>query len=820
MCDPLRIDVRTTRRAVLAGTATVAAAALGLTLRDAGAVVAADVGDDVYDRLRLRWKELALGSGFDPTASPYAQRLAQLGRSADGLFAAMAPDSSGVLWRDLPLAVESSHLTGSCSRLNTMAQAWAQPGTGRTGDAGLGAAVVEGLGACARFVLHPRTRPYGNWWDWRIGSPRLLADTCVIVHDLLTPRQLAACLATVDDLVPDSAVSSYTGTSTGANRTDLCRVLALRGVLGKDPAKLSLARDALSPVFSHVTVGDGLYADGSFIQHGCVPYTGSYGEVQLDGLARLFALLAGSPWEVTDSRKQIVFDAIEHAYAPFLHNGLVMDGVSGRAISRGPFPPDHIRTPQSDHTRGHAIIANIALLAEGADAADKARWQGLVKGWTDRDRHSPVLDDPRLPVADVARLRALHATDVAALPEPVGHRLFPAMDRCVHRRPGWTAALSMASDRIAYYETGNGENLRGWHTGAGMLYWWADGATDGQYSDGFWATVDPYRLPGTTASQKRLANGEGGPWGAARPGVRWVGGTTDGEFAAVGQELRGLSSTMTARKSWFFLDDAVVCLGAGISGKDGTRVETVVDNRDLGEPGDAALLVDGVRQPEHAGRPALIRHARWAHLEGHGGYVFPGGAAVRALRAPRTGNWHAINSGCRLTPVTRRYQTLWFDHGTDPAAAGYAYVLMPGADPDHVATRAADPDALRILANTVVCQAVDVPRLGVTAANFWAPGAVGPLASSGPASVLVRRSSSHVRLCVAAPERTGAPFDVTWHHHVAAVVSRDPGVEVLATGTALTLRVTPGTACVTLTTTVDTIVETSGDQSHRYRSVA
>ena len=36
---------------------------------------------------------------------------------------------------------------------------------------------------------------------------------------------------------------------------------------------------------------------------------------------------------------------------------LVMDGVSGRAISRGTFPSDRIRGPQSDHSRGHAIIA-------------------------------------------------------------------------------------------------------------------------------------------------------------------------------------------------------------------------------------------------------------------------------------------------------------------------------------------------------------------------------------------------------------------------------------------------------------------------------
>ncbi|NEE32251.1 hypothetical protein G3M53_43235, partial [Streptomyces sp. SID7982] len=70
---------------------------------------------------------------------------------------------------------------------------------------------------------------------------------------------------------------------------------------------------ALSPVFPLVTKGDGLYADGSFIQHTTVPYTGSYGSVMLGGLGLLFALLKGTTWEVTDPKRQVVFDAVENA---------------------------------------------------------------------------------------------------------------------------------------------------------------------------------------------------------------------------------------------------------------------------------------------------------------------------------------------------------------------------------------------------------------------------------------------------------------------------------------------------------------------------
>ncbi len=257
---------------------------------------------------------------------------------------------------------------------------------------------------------------------------------------------------------------------------------------------------------------------------------------------------------------------------------------------------------RSDHFHGHALIAAVALLGQGASAAERTRWNAMVKGWIERDRTLPVRTDRQYTVADLARLGAIADSDTPAAPEPVGHRLFPAMDRAVHRRPGWAAGLAMASDRITYYENGNGENPRGWHTGAGMLYWWGADFGGDQYTDAFWPTVDPYRLPGTTVSTTPLADNEGGGWGEPKPAARWVGGTTDGEFAAIGQDVRGLASTLTAKKSWFCLADTVICLGAGITATDGVPAETIVDNRALGETGTAALTVDGVRQPGTLGR--------------------------------------------------------------------------------------------------------------------------------------------------------------------------------------------------------------------------
>ncbi|MFF5551248.1 polysaccharide lyase 8 family protein [Streptomyces olivaceoviridis] len=759
--------MRMTRRALLLAAALAAVPAPG-----------ARAADDPYDVLRRRWLGIALGAGYDPAAEPYASRLARLGQQAREFQAEMVP-APGSLWPGHPFDPPSG-ITFSYGRLWTMAQAYVQAGTGSTGDPGLLADVLRGLDHLSATVYNPATTRYGNWWEWQIGSPRLLTDITAALYEQAGPARVAAACAAVDHFVPDAMLTDYSGTSTGANRVDLCRSVALRGILGRSPQKISLARDALSPVFPYVTRGDGLYADGSFVQHTWVAYSGTYGQVLLDGLGRLFALLAGSEWEVTDPARRHVLDSVEHAYAPLIHDGLVMDCVNGRAISRGYLRSDDQHVLRGDHYHGQALIAAVALLAAGASPAERERWHGRIKGWIERDTVVPMLTSRQFDVADLARLHAIADSPAPAAPEPLGHRLFPAMDRAVHRTPRFTAALAMASDRIAHYECGNGENPRGWHTGSGMLSWWPRGISD-QYTDWYWPTVDWYRLPGTTVSTKRLPDRAGGEWGAPKPDVRWVGGTTDGTYAAVGQHLKGLGSTLQAHKSWFFLDDAVVCLGAGISCADGVPVETVVDSRNLGENGTQSL----------------VRGRNWAHLEEHGGWILPCGGDLRTLREDRTGAWSDINTTSTDERRTRRWQTLWLDHGTDPEAARYAYVLLPGASRAETAARAADRQWLSVLANDAGRQVVAVPRLGLMAWNFWRAGTVGDLTVSAGASVLVVRRGRTATLRVSEPPRTGAPLELVWNRPVRAVTRADDSVEVLSADRRLRLRVTPGMACAT-----------------------
>lgn len=612
-------------------------------LQLSGLALAGGTTDDPFAPLRRRWRDATVPTP-PKAAVPFRDGMVPTDRS---------------LWPDLPFP----SLTATPERLLTMARAHAA-----TGDPTMAAAVHVGLDHYTRLVYTPDADGEGNWWDWQIGAPKRLLDAAV-----LTGYQGQALLGAVDRFVPESRLGDYSGTSTGANRVDLCTVMLLRAILGADRGRAALASGALAPAMAYVTEGDGLHRDGSFIQHSHVPYQGGYGAVWLAGLAVLFAVLDGSPWAVRD--KQVVFDSVEWAFAPFVHEGRCMDLVRGRAIDRA---------PHGDLRSGNQLASAIILLGQTASVAERSRWRRLAEGWD----------------------------------QPAGHRLFPASARAVHRREGWCAALSMASARVGHYEHGNGENLRGWHTGSGMLYWWGDGHGD-HYSD-FWTTVDPSRLPGTTASRKVLPDGAGKAWGDTCPPARWVGGATDGHYATVGQHLNGLESTLDAFKSWFFLDDAVVCMGAGITCQDGAPVETIIDNRKT--------------------TTTLTVEPGWAHLEGHGGYVLP----CTALHTGRE----------------RGHTMLWLDHGPDPDGSSYLYQLLPGATRAQTKARADHPEWVHVLANTSHQQGIHVPDLGVTAINFWQPGTAGPVTADAPCAVLIVKHPDG-RTTVTAADPRGDLADLT-----------------------------------------------------------
>ncbi|MFJ6456284.1 polysaccharide lyase 8 family protein [Paenarthrobacter sp. NPDC091669] len=740
------------RRTLLQGAGALSLAAMVSSMFAQNAWAETEPDASEFAALRSRWVDQITGRNVIQAGDPdFAKAVTAVNNKAADSLAKLnrAPGRTSV-FTDLSFAKDAEMVT-TYTRLSQLATAWATPTTAVFGDASVLADIKAGLADANTLCYNDAREEVGNWWSWEIGVPRALADAMVLLHAELSADERTAYCAAIDHFVPDPWLQFPPKrgkiTSVGANRVDLCQGIIVRSLAGEDPAKLNHAVAGLSQVWQYVTSGDGIFHDGSFIQHSTTPYTGSYGVVLLTGLSKLFSALGGTAFEVSDPSRSIFFDAVEGSFAPVMINGAMADSVRGRSISR---------EANTGYDLGASAIEAILLLARAMDPATATRWRGLCAGWIARNTYRPILTAASLP--RTALVKELQAMGIAPLAEQAGHRLFPAMDRTMHRGPGWALSLSMSSNRIAWYECGNGENNRGYHTGSGMTYFYTSDLA--QYDDAFWATANYNRLPGTTVDTTPLPDKVEGEWGAAVPANEWSGATALGEVAAVGQHLVGPGRTgLSARKSWFVSGDVTICLGADISTGSGARVETIVDHRNLHQ-GSNALTTTAGTIAGSAGSAEVLGDGRWVHLEGFGGYAMLDDSPLHVLRETRSGSWAGVNVNGSATVHQRNFATLYIDHGAGSSAGRYAYLVAPGASLN-LTQELVEGNKYRVIRNDATAQSVEFKTAKTTAATFWKPGTAGDLGASGAACVVFSRHGNVLNLAVSEPTQKAATLTLT-----------------------------------------------------------
>jgi hyaluronate lyase len=746
---------------------------------------------DEFDVLREKWAEMLTGGSHLDLADPsVASAISKLDSSASSYWSTMDKSPTRTfLWHDLASATDTGDITANYERLKSMALAYATPGSSLKGNASLKDDIVRGLDWVYASRYNETTPMHDEWWHLEIGAPAELVDITALMFGELSPAQVASYMRAVEKFTPSAAMPTPDGTKwsfTAANRMWKIHIVTIRGIIVKDGAKLLSARDAFSDLFLYVRRGDGFYADGSFIQHRGHPYTAGYGASLFGRLAPVLALLngpnkesaSGSSWKVTDPNIANLYRMVFVALEPLIYRGGVMAMVQGREISR---------RSASEHAIGHGIMQNILLISQFAPEADSVRMRSMLKYWAEADTALSFVDTVPLGLKDDVR-QLLADSSVVPRGELVGNFVYAGMDRVVHLAPGFGLGISMSSSRIYTYESIHGENVNGWHTGEGMLYLYNSDLT--QFDDGFWPTIDPRRLPGTTVDVDQIRAPASGQ--SEAPATAWVGGATLGAYGAAGMQLRGWGSTLKAKKSWFMFDSEIVCLGSDISSSDSRPIETVVENRLLHGGGDSTFTVDGKRKAGVLGWSEAMQGVTWAHLAGQTpdgdiGYYFPGSASLHALREARSGVWNETT-----TTVTRNYLTLWLTQGTNPAGATYSYVLLPGYSASQVSDYAKHP-RVEVLENSDHIQAVRADSLGLTGANFWTDGrsTIGMITVDKKASVLVQTRGTLLDVAVSDPTQVGkGAITVELASPALKLVSADAGVTV--TQLSPTIRISVG----------------------------
>lgn len=721
-------------------------------------------GPDSWSALCERWIDIITGRRAARTSDPRARAIiAKTDRKVAEILTDLVSGSSRqtvLISADLRKE-QSPFITKTARAIESMACAWATPGSSYHKDPEILSACIEGLRDFCRLRYNPSQDEYGNWWDWEDGASRAVADVMCILHDVLPPEVMSAAAAGIDHFIPDpwfqqpasvkpTANPVQPVVSTGANRMDLTRAVMCRSIATGDEKRLRHAVDGLPDAWRVTTEGDGFRADGGFIQHSHIPYTGGYGDVLFSGLAMLFPLVSGMRFDIVESARKAFHDQVERGFIPVMYNGQILDDVRGRSISR---------INESAAMHGISIARAMLMMADALPTHRAEQWRGIVHGWMARNTFDHLSEPSTL--VDISLFDA--AAKARPVPESSTPSYFASMDRLVHRTADWLITVSNCSDRIAWYEYGNGENEWASRTSQGMRYLLLPGDM-GQYEDGYWATVDYSAPTGTTVDSTPLKRAVGASWAAKTPTNEWSGGLASGSWSAAASHITSQDSALKARRLWVGLKDAMVELTTDVT-TDASRAITVVEHRKVAIS-STKLLVDGNR----VSSATSFQNPRWAHLDGVGGYVFATDTDLSADVATRKGTWIDVNPSRKVKGadevIERAYASLHVTHHDRPVA----WALLPTASRSHTMALATRPgvEPFTVLRNDATVQAVRSagalltkdPTV-VTTLAFWKPATCGGVAVNRPALVQTRESANQMEVVIVEPTQKRGSLTVT-----------------------------------------------------------
>lgn len=784
------------------------AGAAGLTLGTA-LQARADGGNDT-DRILTNATAMLAGtaqSNTDPAAAPVLERIQDQARH----HLADAEDAGpGEVFAGLPLGEVEANLSDTLDHLAAIALATRTPEADSelVGDTETQHWVLEQTELVhSEYLADIDAGYYGNWYEWEIGIPTALTRLLVLLAEELEAEQVRTYVATMDDYLQngvDGDVDLDSRFHTGANLADITTNRILQGALTGDDARISKAISDQATAYATIDpynlrhdVTDGYYADGSFIQHHTVAYTGSYGRTLLTRVLQTITILdgaqvAGEDADPVDPEELpgVVFDWVQRGFAPLIFQGWMMESVKGRAVSRTASGYADVGSiveatvdliDHSTNERADALAAYVKYLGTIApEPTDTSGWLSPVTVV----RHAEIMVDDAVEPADLHPERAAVA--------------FNAMDRAVYRREGFAFALSRSSERISQYEYMSGENLRPWFSGTGAFHLYLSGQDQAEvFGAQFLAVVPPDRLPGASApDEQRESVPElyGQQWyenpdhpleftSDSESQNTYVyfpvstnahsGGAVLAEHASSAMVLADdvpwrdkqagilpedfvAYAGIRGTKSWFALGDAIVVLAAGIHDpRERGPVTTTLDARVAAPEDDVQLTgadAHGTAWDAADGdgsSPADLAWLRWANRTTGAAvaYAVLDGPPVGLTHEETTGNLQSVRESNPDTEVTRQVFTATVGHG----APDLAYVILPGGDAERA--RACREGAVVVAANSEQMQAVRHPTSGITAMNTFTEGThtVRRLGVDGPACVLMREEKGQVEIAVSDP---------------------------------------------------------------------
>ncbi|CXM69202.1 TPA: polysaccharide lyase 8 family protein [Staphylococcus aureus] len=516
-----------------------------------------------------------------------------------------------------------------------------------------------------------------NWWDYEIGTPRALTNTLIHLQEDFTDEEKKKYTAPIKTFAPDSdKILSSVGKSEpakGGNLVDISKVKLLESIIEEDKDMMKKSIDSFNTVFTYAQNSatgkerNGFYKDGSYIDHQDVPYTGAYGVVLLEGISQMMPMIKETPFNDSNQNDTTLKSWIDDGFMPLIYKGEMMDLSRGRAISR---------ENETSHSASATVMKSLLRLSDTMDKSTKAKYKKIVKTSVESDS-SYKQTDYLSSYSDISKMKSLMEDSTIStngLTQQL--KIYNDMDRVTYHNKGLDFAfgLSMTSKNVARYESINGENLKGWHTGAGMSYLYNSDVK--HYRDNFWATADMKRLAGTTT----LDNEEPKSTDVKKSSKTFVGGTKfDDQHASIGMDFENQDKTLTAKKSYFILNDKIVFLGTGIKSTDSSKNPvTTIENR---KANDYKLYKDDTQTTNSDNQETNSLFLESTNsTQNNIGYHFLNESKITVKKESHTGKWSDINKSQKDIQKTDEYYEVTQKHSNTDSK--YAYVLYPGLSKD------------------------------------------------------------------------------------------------------------------------------------------
>ena len=572
-------------------------------------------------------------------------------------------------------------------RLDAMAIAYRKPESRYYASGKLLNKIIAGIDYW--YEVRPVSK---NWWFNDIGAPQNYMVPLLLLKGKVSDKKLMHYSSYLRDQTGNKAHK-------GKNRTWVSNITIHKGCIENN---IELVRTGFASIASTIQIvprqGDeGIKIDGSFHQHRPQLYSGGYGLSYIDDIAYYLQLVKGTEFDCyfTQEKKEIFSNLMLNGHRWLGYREAFDFGAVGRNISR----PDGVGNVS-------AIALSQMELNDPLHAGEYLAWGKHLAG------------------------------DVFPFS---GNKYFWKSDIMVQHGPGYYLSAKVISARGNGTEMLNNENLKGYNLPLGAT----NIMTSGKEYKNIFPVWNWNRIPGTTAVQHPdSAKLNGYLFGQNGFG----GGVSNGKNGVIAYEhdYRGVK----ARKSYFFLEDVLLCLGAGITSEASDEVVTTVNQCFY----TGSMVADEGNAARTYTREASVKNPAWVY-HGGVGYLFPSGGEITAESKMQTGSWKSINISESGKEISADVFSLWMSHGKKATEGEYAYMVVPDKTLDEFRTFATT-QTFNIVKNTPTVQAVKLQHL--YAVVFHRPDSVNledglTLSADRPVMVYMERKNGKYHIWAADP---------------------------------------------------------------------